>query len=101
MAGALIVNGLWGIDRLPCCIINIYAPCILSEKIALWDRVCLVVNQNQSACICIIGDFNSIRNSMERDGTSMQANLRDMNVFNDFINTVGVLDLPLHGRSYT
>ncbi|KAL8511126.1 hypothetical protein ACS0TY_017811 [Phlomoides rotata] len=87
MAEALIVNGLWGICRLPCCIINIYVPCTLSEKIDLCDRVCTIVNQNQSACICIIGDFNSIRSSHERDGRGMQANLRDMQVFSDFINT--------------
>lgn len=32
MEGALIVNGLWGIERLQCCLINEYAPCDVSEN---------------------------------------------------------------------
>ncbi|KAL8547272.1 hypothetical protein ACS0TY_006842 [Phlomoides rotata] len=38
----------------------------VSEKLDLWDRVCLIINQYQSSCICVIGNFNSIRNSLEK-----------------------------------
>ncbi|KAL8530474.1 hypothetical protein ACS0TY_007496 [Phlomoides rotata] len=101
MNGALIVNGLWGSERTEYCIINVYAPCLVSEKLELWDRICLIINQYQSSCICVIGDFNSIRNGMERDGSGLQLNLRDMMAFNTFIHRSGHNDLPLHGRSFT
>lgn len=30
--GAVIINGLWGLERVECCIVNVYAPCLLAEK---------------------------------------------------------------------
>ncbi|KAL8503681.1 hypothetical protein ACS0TY_022415 [Phlomoides rotata] len=101
MVGGLVVNVLWGQDRIPCCIVNIYAPCVFSEKIELWDRLVSVINQNPSACICVIDDFNSIRIEAERDGRAMLPNPRDISAFNSFINDVRLIDLPLHGRSFT
>ncbi|KAL8467848.1 hypothetical protein ACS0TY_031188 [Phlomoides rotata] len=101
MTEALIVNGMWWSGRTECRIINIYAPCLVSEKLELWDRIFLIINQYQSSCICIIDDFNSIRNGLERDGRGMQPNTRDMMVFNSFINMSGLNDLPLHGRRFT
>ncbi|KAL8501990.1 hypothetical protein ACS0TY_021212 [Phlomoides rotata] len=101
MVGGLVVNGLWGQERIHCCIVNIYAPCILSEKIDLWDRLVSVINQNPSACICVIGDFNSVRTEAERDGRTMLPNPRDISAFKSFINDARLIYLPLHGRSFT
>lgn len=35
MEGVVIVNGFWGNDGQRCCILNIYAPCLLEDRILL------------------------------------------------------------------
>ncbi|KAL8549194.1 hypothetical protein ACS0TY_008154 [Phlomoides rotata] len=52
-------------------------------------------------CICVIGDFNSVRDVNERDGRSMLPNLRDIASFNGFVSGSGLIDLPLHGRKFS
>lgn len=36
--GARVVIGEWGLQKIPCCIINVYTPSLLSEKLVLWDN---------------------------------------------------------------
>lgn len=50
MDGVIIVNGLWGSNRIQCCMINVYTPCLLSERIEMWDRLRSVALQNQDIC---------------------------------------------------
>ncbi|KAL8516062.1 hypothetical protein ACS0TY_014658 [Phlomoides rotata] len=101
MLGAVIVNGLWGADRIQCCIINVYAPCPLVDRIDLWDRLLGTLNQVAPSCICLAGDFNSIRRVSERAGRMAESCKRDIEAFDDFVRDSGLLDLPLHGRSFT
>lgn len=72
---------------------NIYAPCVFDERIDLWDSLSMVISQFVSSCICIIGDFNSIRRLI--------VNNCDLSVFDSFIQDNNLFDFPLHGRSYT
>lgn len=51
------------------CIINVYAPCEMEEKLKLWDRLSVVVEQREGLNLCIIGDFNSILGEAERAGS--------------------------------
>lgn len=60
-----------------------------------------MVQQNEEACICIGGDFNSIRFEHDRSGVSSVINRRDIRQFDDFISNTNLVDLPLHGRKYT
>lgn len=101
MEGAVVVNGLWGQGRQQCCIINVYAPCPLAERLELWDRLRYVVLQNQDVRICMAGDFNSICRDGERIGRRACSNRNDTESFDFFIRDSGLIDLPLHGRSYT
>ncbi|KAL8546466.1 hypothetical protein ACS0TY_006265 [Phlomoides rotata] len=39
MDGVVIVNGFWKDNGWRCCVVNIYSPCILAEKLDLWDRI--------------------------------------------------------------
>ncbi|KAL8554575.1 hypothetical protein ACS0TY_002678 [Phlomoides rotata] len=64
----LVVNGFWRNDGSRCCLLNIYAPCNLADKLVLWDNIRLVVDQFDDACICVVGDFNSVRRVEERVG---------------------------------
>ncbi|KAL8525192.1 hypothetical protein ACS0TY_014712 [Phlomoides rotata] len=53
MKGAIVVNGLWGPERTDCCIVNMYAPCPLQDRIELWDRIQSIVIQNPASCVCV------------------------------------------------
>lgn len=101
MRGAVVVSGLWGHEKIQCCIINVYASCLTDEKEELWDRLSSVISQNSGHCICIAGDFNAIRRISERAGRGITYNRRDIRNFDLFIRSSGMIDLPLHGRSYT
>lgn len=102
MSGAVIVNGYWGVERTECCIINVYAPCPLEERLDLWDRLNYIIQQNNSdCCLCLVGDFNSIRYPGERCGRSNTFMRRDVESFDNFIIDAGVIDLPLNGRKFT
>lgn len=76
-------------------------PSISSERIELWDRVSAVVDQNADSCICVLGDFNSVRSETERDGRGLTINRRDIEAFDSFIYDANLIDLPLHGRKFT
>ncbi|KAL8498292.1 hypothetical protein ACS0TY_021568 [Phlomoides rotata] len=91
MSGCVVTNGFWGLDRITCCIINMYAPCSSSEKTDLWDP----------SCICVIGDLNSISRESEREDRGLTSNHREIVAFQSFINDNGLVDLPLHGRRFS
>ncbi|KAL8502134.1 hypothetical protein ACS0TY_021304 [Phlomoides rotata] len=46
-------------------------------------------------------DFNSIRRLSERVGRNSGSCRTDVEAFDNFIMDAGLIDLPLHGRSYT
>ncbi|KAL8517088.1 hypothetical protein ACS0TY_015349 [Phlomoides rotata] len=101
MFGAVIVNGLWGNERIECSVVNVNTTCPLNESEALWDIIHSVIVQNALSCCCIAGDFNSVRRESERDGRrGGSSRRRDINVFDDFFRNSGLIDLPLQERSY-
>lgn len=62
------MNGLWRETGEKYCIVNVYTPCNLREKILLWDRISLVVGQRDEVYTCVIGDFNLTLHARERVG---------------------------------
>ncbi|KAL8502960.1 hypothetical protein ACS0TY_021909 [Phlomoides rotata] len=101
MEGAIIVNGLWGKDRVECYLINIYASCILVEKAKLLDIIHQVIQQNPNACICATWDFNLTRREAKIVGRRAESSKQDTEIFDEFIQNSELIDLPLHGRSFT
>lgn len=101
MDGAVVVNGWWGMDRIRWCIINVYAPCLLEERLSLWERLSSIVHQYEDYCLCLGGDFNSVRLEHERSGISNTINKRDIRAFDEFICEANLIDLQSHGRKYT
>ncbi|KAL8468699.1 hypothetical protein ACS0TY_031769 [Phlomoides rotata] len=99
--GLLVVNGRWLEDNVEMVIINVYAPCLFSEKAQLWDLINLVLEQNPEAKICAAGDYNSIRDVEERNGRGGGIDQRDIRLFDEFISASGLVDLKLWGRKYT
>ncbi|KAL8531214.1 hypothetical protein ACS0TY_008006 [Phlomoides rotata] len=85
MEGAVVVNGVWGSERIDCCLVNIYAACSLPEIIALWNRLLQVVVQVSDSCLCIAGYFNSVRRDTERACRNSSSSKRDVEAFDNFI----------------
>lgn len=102
LGGAVAVNGSWRASGEELCIINVYAPCQLNGKLLLWDRLSLVVVQRSDPNLCIIGDFNSILEEVERVGLGRSSySARDRLEFKEFLDRCNLTDANLMGRKYT
>lgn len=97
----LLVNGFQVEDGKGCSIINIYALNLSSHRNSLWDQLSIFVSQRVNDCVCLVGDFNCIRNVRERCGSSSSWNSSDMRNFNNFIEGNNLMDLNLSGRTFT
>lgn len=75
--------------------------CTLREKLELWERILAVVAQNSDMPLYVVGDFNAVRMEAERVGRGATINRRDIRGFDEFISSSRLIDLPLHGRSFT
>jgi len=82
-------------------IFNIYAPCDLATKSVIWARLTPLIVSNNDVCLCVCGDFNSVRDSDERKGRGTMFRQVDADVFNKFINDGSLVDLPICGRLFT
>lgn len=94
-------NGYWCIDGSDRCIVNIYASCPLPEKIEIWNPIKALIEQNEERGISVVGDFNSVRSDVERNGRGERSDTKDMTTFNYFIVQSSLFDIPLAGRIYT
>ncbi|KAL8508002.1 hypothetical protein ACS0TY_018528 [Phlomoides rotata] len=91
--GIPVINEYWRKDGMKCIIINVYAPCSVREKATLWDMIKLIGEWNDDDCVCVVGDFNSIRNPHERVGRSVVADNKDISSFDEFTMQSRLLDL--------
>lgn len=101
IGGAAVVNGRCKRTGEEFCLINVYAPCNRKEKILLWDRLAIVVEQRVETKVCIIGDFNSILFEGERVGESDEDSDRERLDFVEFIERSRLVDIELQGRRFT
>lgn len=99
--GFLGVKGIWEGTQQSVFIFNIYAPCNLSGKRAMWDELRALRARNSGSHWCLTGDFNAVRYTYERKGNSSWVSSTDCSEFNDFIEDLNLLDLSLTGRRYT
>ncbi|GKV03082.1 hypothetical protein SLEP1_g15450 [Rubroshorea leprosula] len=90
--------GLWGSNKTPVYLVNVYGPCDLVGRRQLWSELKTLVTK-QKGNWCVMGDFNTTKNIQERVGcTSVLRSMRD---FAKFIHESGLVDIPLIGRKYT
>ncbi|GJS22451.1 RNA-directed DNA polymerase, eukaryota [Tanacetum coccineum] len=92
------VRGTWVSSSTKLTIVSVYAPQELSGKKSLWEYITRILDLWDGECI-ILRDFNEVRSEHERFGTIF--NDFGAKAFNHFISTVGLIDLPLEGYSYT
>ncbi|GKV47542.1 hypothetical protein SLEP1_g54439 [Rubroshorea leprosula] len=92
------VFGVWGEEETPVFILNIYSPCQLTRKRALWEELYNLI-KSKKGCWCLTGDYNSVRRVEERAGCKELS--REMKEFDEFIRRIELIDLPLLGRKFT
>jgi len=67
----------------------------------MWEELKDVRQREACNSWCILGDFNSIRSGERRGINRDSSNKKEMQGFNNFINSVKVVDIPCIGRKYT
>jgi len=68
----------------------------------MWADLLEIRQREQCNSWCVLGDFNSIRNERERRGINRLSGInREMQGFNNFIDSMGMVDLPCIGRKFT
>ncbi|KAL8481726.1 hypothetical protein ACS0TY_028027 [Phlomoides rotata] len=91
----------WVEDGGLCTIVNVYAPNSVALRGELWEILQELVKQASTACVCIVGDFNSIGEENERVGRAMSCDRNEMTRFNNFIEGSDLVEIQLVGRRYT
>ncbi|XP_057803583.1 uncharacterized protein LOC131018912 [Salvia miltiorrhiza] len=99
--GAVIIIGVWRPNNLRCCFVNVYAPSNPSEKHVLWDMIRVFVDQNKDLCLCVLGDFNAIRDPGERVGSGEPYGATETRLFDLFIRESELLEIRTQGRKFT
>ncbi|KAL8461410.1 hypothetical protein ACS0TY_032759 [Phlomoides rotata] len=99
--GMLVVSGRWLEDDSRCTIVNVYAPNNSTQRGELWEVIEALAEQNSNEMMCVIGDFNAIRDDTDRVGRSTHFDDRDMVKFNNMIEGSDLTKIPLVSRCYT
>ncbi|KAK8628020.1 hypothetical protein V6N13_063732 [Hibiscus sabdariffa] len=90
--------GRWTQEAWSCGVLGMYAPCNVEGQCALWNDIRRIVQAGRHPW-CIVGDFNVVRTVEERQG--MVSLARGMCEFNEFIEDLDLVDLPLKGHRFT
>jgi hypothetical protein len=77
---------------------NVYAPTDRAEKPSFLSELSSVAKTVTGAWM-LLGDFNLTRVPSDKNTTNF--NSTDANNFNDLINTLGLIEIPLVDRAYT
>ena len=77
--GFICLTGLWIKEALQVHIVNIYSSCDMQSKRVLWETIKQLKTANQGGQWCIMGDFNNIRDPVERMGVS-QRGMEESNI---------------------
>lgn len=97
----LIIKGKVTASDVDFIIFNVYASRDAVAKKELWDRLQPLIINNSDLCMCVCGDFNSVRSVHERKGRGMVFRQVDADMFNNFIQDSLLIDLPICGRLFT
>ncbi|MCH88726.1 reverse transcriptase, partial [Trifolium medium] len=93
------------VGELRCCyIVNVYAKCNLRAKHRLWSDILMSKRGFGDGLWCVVGDFNSVRDCHERRGVGVRSvggRSTEMVEFDNFLNDLELVDMPLIGRSFT
>ncbi|XP_023753430.1 uncharacterized protein LOC111901792 [Lactuca sativa] len=97
--GFFAIKGLWLRLRKICCFVNVYAPQEPWRKKALWNKLADLINSDAESCWIVFGDFNVVRFPEERLGSVFCQS--SAYYFNEFIHSLGLLEIKIGGRRFT
>ena len=91
------------IDDMNFTLLNVYAPCINTEKNTFFRNIANFVNelqQNPASNLLIFGDFNTVLNNQLDIISGENHNVNIVNSFNNLVNDLFVVDIwrHLHGN---
>ncbi|XP_058759958.1 uncharacterized protein LOC131633264 [Vicia villosa] len=98
---AIWLEGEWGVENISVHIVVVYAPCDRRRKSALWNDLLHKINRKRDDRICLMGDFNAIRDVSERKGGVEAGCLNEIAEFDNFITEAELMDIPIQGRRFT
>lgn len=93
------IAGKLSVSDLKIIIINIYLPHQPSVKLHLWSILIELISSHQDSCVCVIGDFNCVRNKEERINCLYRA--ADSQAFNEFILDNELIDVKVCNSLFT
>ncbi|XP_068504049.1 uncharacterized protein [Phaseolus vulgaris] len=100
--GFIAVFGKVHKSDLSCVVVNVYSACNMSEKKTLWEELTVLKQACHGSMWCLCGDFNAVRNRSERKGIRDRVvQSREIEGFNNFIDSNALLDLPVVGKIFT
>jgi len=81
--------------------VNVYAPRDTAAKNIMWDWLTPYMLNKNDSCLCVCGDFNSVRSSDDRKCRAFVFRQADADMFNKFIDDTMLIDFPICGRLFT
>jgi exonuclease III len=85
-------------DSLFFSIVNVYGPCVHEQKAAFLDSLAQIF-ATLSGPVAIMGDFNLTRSPWDKSNDNF--NSSEATQFNDFINNLGLIEIPLLDWQFT
>ncbi|XP_071695516.1 uncharacterized protein [Rutidosis leptorrhynchoides] len=79
-------------------VVNVYRPHTDEKKRKFWADLNALLQFNDVAWV-LCGDYNEVRFEEEMENTNFVARREDM--FNDFINNNGLIEIPIQGKKFT
>ncbi|XP_058746325.1 uncharacterized protein LOC131619219 [Vicia villosa] len=82
-------------------VVNVYSPCSLQDKRTLWESLLEKKAIFADAEWVLAGDFNSVRNKTERKGKMSGGKNSETKSFNNFLDSINLIDVPCKGKKYS
>nr|GEW57485.1 RNA-directed DNA polymerase, eukaryota, reverse transcriptase zinc-binding domain protein [Tanacetum cinerariifolium] len=92
------IQGEWIENAKKYLVISVYAPQEASEKRMLWSYLNHMIDRQDGESI-LLGDFNEVRHKDEHFGSIF--NNHNAMVFNSFISSSGLVEVPIGGCAFT
>jgi exonuclease III len=92
------------VKQIRVCVINVYSKCHLVDKRRLWHDLLMSRRGFGDTLWCVVGDFNSVTDPIERRGVALvdgASHALEMREFNQFLEEMELVDVPLLGRQFT
>ena len=100
--GFILLEEVWTNEAQKVYIVNLYAPCDAQNRRDLWDSLKQLKSMNPQDLWCLLGDFNSVRTSLERVRISQHwAEGRHISLFNEWIADMELEEPPHVGSKFT